>query len=372
MKAYLLNLDNGLIFVCCLNSNVKNSIYKIIIFLVLRVLMTSASYADGINNIPAVDEINSAIQKKGASWVAKENKFTHMPQEQLDLLVGKEADALKPTTNIKTMDQINSGPTRGISGVSDYPTKLDYRNINGKDYTTAVKQQSSCGACVMFAALRTLESLEKIKADLPQWKLNLSEQYLLSCPEEKNCSGNAPDGTHQQLIDTGVVQERYSPYLAQVKPCSEVFTADMNTIGNYRIGEFFTVRIRIDTPDPVGDFKKILNVYGPFIAIMFVPTEFYAYGGGVYTVVQSRFSGMHAVTVVGYDDDARCFIVKNSWGDTWGEKGYFIIAYSEVDVYSGTMFAVDNYVLGGTYVHHPEPTVTPSAKLTYTPPAAFR
>ncbi len=37
--------------------------------------------------------------------------------------------------------------------------------------------------------------------------------------------------------------------------------------------------------------------------------------------------GGHAVCCVGYDDATKCFIVRNSWGSTWGQKGYFLIPY---------------------------------------------
>jgi len=43
--------------------------------------------------------------------------------------------------------------------------------------------------------------------------------------------------------------------------------------------------------------------------------------------LKERSLGGHAVIVMGYDDDTECFIVKNSWGTKWGDKGYFYMPY---------------------------------------------
>ena len=46
--------------------------------------------------------------------------------------------------------------------------------------------------------------------------------------------------------------------------------------------------------------------------------------------MSGKLVGGHAVLIVGWDDAEECFIVKNSWGENWGENGYFRIAYSQV------------------------------------------
>jgi hypothetical protein len=64
---------------------------------------------------------------------------------------------------------------------------------------------------------------------------------------------------------------------------------------------------------------------------MEVYSDFYSYLSGVYSHVSGTYEGLHAVEVIGYDDDYQCFIVKNSWGTDWGESGFFRIAYSELN-----------------------------------------
>jgi hypothetical protein len=63
---------------------------------------------------------------------------------------------------------------------------------------------------------------------------------------------------------------------------------------------------------------------------MEVYTDFYYYTGGVYEHASGDQEGGHAVLLVGYDDRESCFIVKNSWGEGWGESGFFRIGYSQL------------------------------------------
>jgi hypothetical protein len=77
--------------------------------------------------------------------------------------------------------------------------------------------------------------------------------------------------------------------------------------------------------------KNALYTYGPLVTTMGVYSDFYYYKNGVYSYTSGTFQGGHAILIVGYDDAAQCFIVKNSWGTGWGEAGFFRIAYSELN-----------------------------------------
>jgi C1A family cysteine protease len=63
---------------------------------------------------------------------------------------------------------------------------------------------------------------------------------------------------------------------------------------------------------------------------MNVYNDFFSYVSGIYSYTKGRLAGGHVVLIVGYDDANEYFIVKNSWGDEWGDAGYFKIAYSQL------------------------------------------
>ena len=78
--------------------------------------------------------------------------------------------------------------------------------------------------------------------------------------------------------------------------------------------------------------KQALAANGPVIAGMRVYEDFYYYRSGTYRQAAGRYRGLHAVAVVGYDDAARHWIVKNSWGGGWGEGGFINIGYGECGI----------------------------------------
>ena len=81
----------------------------------------------------------------------------------------------------------------------DLPDTFDWRDINGTDFTTPIKDQGSCGSCWAFGTVAPLECNIKIKDGV---EVNLSEQWLLNCNQDGwDCGGarklNAE--THQRL-----------------------------------------------------------------------------------------------------------------------------------------------------------------------------
>ena len=72
----------------------------------------------------------------------------------------------------------------------DLPKEFSWTNYNGKDWTTPVKHQGSCGSCWAFAALGIYESMVKIREGIAELNPDFSEQYVLSCfPAAGSCRG---------------------------------------------------------------------------------------------------------------------------------------------------------------------------------------
>jgi hypothetical protein len=91
---------------------------------------------------------------------------------------------------------------------------------------------------------------------------------------------------------------------------------------------------RLETP---ADMKHWIATRGPAVGSIQVYEDFQLYAGGTYSHVAGDKLGGHAICVVGYDDDKRHWIVKNSWGTGWGEDGFGRVAYGEVGIDSGML-----------------------------------
>ncbi|MFL5785891.1 MAG: C1 family peptidase, partial [Bacteriovoracaceae bacterium] len=83
---------------------------------------------------------------------------------------------------------------------------------------------------------------------------------------------------------------------------------------------------------------------GPLVTSMTVYEDFLAYGGGIYKSTSSKSVGGHAVSLVGYNDAERYWIVRNSWGEDWGEKGFVRVSWDDKSgIGSSTIgFQIDN------------------------------
>ena len=71
--------------------------------------------------------------------------------------------------------------------------------------------------------------------------------------------------------------------------------------------------------------------YGSVTASFTVYEDFVSYSSGVYKYTSGRALGGHAVEVVGYGEEggSKYWLVKNSWNDSWGDKGFFKILRGE-------------------------------------------
>jgi C1A family cysteine protease len=184
-----------------------------------------------------------------------------------------------------------------------------------------------CGSCWAYAAVGLIENLG-IQTDL-------SEQAVISCNAAgDNCSGGWPWNALAYAQSTGVPPESCYPSESGNGTCSNVCS---NPSFRERVTSFTSGMGLWGEIATVDNLKSILN-NGPAVVTMIVPTDqsFDLYTGGIYNYNGSSIpwdKNAHAVLCVGYDDNQQCFKVKNSWGSSWGESGYFRIAYDDVTDY---------------------------------------
>jgi C1A family cysteine protease len=227
------------------------------------------------------------------------------------------------------------------------PTHFDWTQKDGQNWMTSVKNQEGCGSCVAFAAVGALEGQLKVQANNPSWNIDLSEQHLFSCGGGTCSGGWYISSALNYLQQYGTPDEACSPYQGGSGSCS-------NSCPDWQ-SQAFKISSWSWVANNVGAVEAAL-MNGPLVAGFTVYADFYyGYNGGVYHWDHvSQPVGGHAVVIVGYDQPAQYWIVKNSWGPNWGENGYFRIGFGEA--------GIENYVASVTALL----TVTNAATKTVT------
>lgn len=273
-------------------------------------LFSSSAQADQ----DEVDQVNRQIWNKGAQWWAAETSVSKLPlalrQKRLGLTKHASSTPAQDSTRLHALPPPLTAPAGS----------LNYVNYN---YVTPVKDQGDCGSCWAFATTAVLESQVAVGTGA---FVNLSEQVLVSCSGAGDCDGGYMDTASTYIQSIGLPLETCFPYTQSNLSCSNAacpyWQSDTYSISGWHW-------ISNNTPT-VATLKNALYTYGPLVVSLDVYGDFYTYSGGVYSHVTGTYQGGHAVELVGYDDSAQCFIVKNSWGTSWGESGFFRIAYNQV------------------------------------------
>ncbi|TKY71830.1 P34 thiol protease [Spatholobus suberectus] len=191
------------------------------------------------------------------------------------------------------------------------PPSVDWR-LNG--VVTDVKNQLQCGSCWAFSATGAMEGINAIVTGN---LISLSEQELVDCdPVSHGCSGGWVDAAFRWVIgNNGIASELDYPYNGTNGACKASTILNSATIDGY---------------SPVAPSDNGLlsaTVKQPTTVYFNVVNDFFNYKSGIYdgpNCPVNSTSINHAMLVVGYgsENGVGFWIVKNSWGTTWGMNGY--------------------------------------------------
>ena len=202
------------------------------------------------------------------------------------------------------------------------PSSFDWRNYNGGDWTTSIRNQGQCGSCWAFGAIGALEAAINIEYDNPEVDMDLSEQYLVSCSPDNGCWGGFANRSFEWMYETGgAIPESCFPYIAENGSCDDKCPNWENYL--LPIGNYWTA---INQSDEV--IKQALIENGPLVADVAVYDDWFEYRHGILEHPRQESETLedinHQPVIVGYNDNEQCWIVKNSWGTRWGEDTYGI------------------------------------------------
>jgi cathepsin X len=228
----------------------------------------------------------------------------------------------------------------------DLPKSFWWGDVDGVSYLTRSLNQhipQYCGSCWAHAALSALADRIKIARNASGIDINLSIQYILNCGQEAgSCHGGNPVRTYQFIQKTLVPYDSCQPYISCSSDSDAGFCASVDTtctpINTCRTCTPGGQCSEIDVfPNATVDsFGTIINDVHATQAEIFARGPVVAglsgqalsnYTGGVFSDVTASKNMTHAVSIVGWGTDAATgdqhWIVRNSWGQYWGEMGYF-------------------------------------------------
>jgi len=271
-----------------------------------------------------------SIWEKNAKFVQSHNAQYALGQKTFTVAMNKFGDL----TNAEFVRQVNGfNKTRSMIQSTDgskflapsnvkIPDSVDWRT---QGYVTPIKDQGQCGSCWAFSAVASLEG-QHYKA--AKTLVSLSEQNLVDCSRKfgnMGCDGGLMDQAFQYIkANQGIDTEDSYKYTAQDGNCK--FRKD--TVGATCTGF---------TDLPAGDEDALataIATIGPIsVAIDASQDSFQFYSSGVYSDENCSSEELdHGVTAVGYGSQGSgkdFYIVKNSWGTTWGDKGYILMARNQ-------------------------------------------
>lgn len=281
----------------------------------------------GVQNTFAAQQMNVAslnqqLKAQNAGWVAKETWLSHLSKDQAKFHFGL-ADNLIPE-----VDFANNGPAPRSFAGNALPVTLDWRAKDGANWVSPLLNQANCGSCVAFASIGVMETQERIASGNPNYSISLSPQNLFACGGGGCETGWQPEDAAQFLQSNGVVDEACQPYMSGATgkdlACSD--SCKDASRRTYKISNFSKPTAWSKDLDSL----RAALQKGPLVTTLMVFEDFMSYSSGVYKHTTGKFLGGHAISIVGYDDTTQSFIIRNSWGPEWGEKGFGHVSYTDL------------------------------------------
>lgn len=212
---------------------------------------------------------------------------------------------------------VDSDDSDDNKSISDYPKEVDWTQ-----YLSPAQEQASCGACYIFSTLSAVEGRCAIKG----WPvLTLSVQEVLDCIEDQSCTKGFQSHVYKWGKPDGEggysKRDDYQAYNAAIGECNENPTnSHIEQLINYgKVSTFSSEDLELVVIKHLQD--------GPMstaICTTSVDWQFLEAGG----VVRGPSCDVltHGVTLVGYGTDQESgydyWLIKNSWGTSWGNNGY--------------------------------------------------
>lgn len=288
-----------------------------------------ASQCEYIANV-----LNQNLVSQNKPWTAGVTDIALMSFEDKKNLFGGQVPALYGFDYYKRGVFVMSGyedemqATNERESNSSYVSEWDWRNRHGKNWMTSVKNQGGCGSCWAFSAIGTIEPYINLFYNR-SINYDLSEQEILSCSGAGTCSSGNPDSALNYVRTYGIVPENCFSYSATTESCSNqcVLPDDRIFIGNYSSVTKNDESVKsalLKSPIAFGIISWRHAIVLAGYKQIHSGENYFVSGNYSYKVTISPTDPL-----VGHP----AWLIKNSWGTSWGDNGYGYVAIPLTDAY---------------------------------------
>lgn len=273
----------------------------------LLALLVASIYAEMLVTKEYTDYL-----KRHVSWEVQEyedNVFRGWTVEEAKMFLGAtlpEEMEYVPTTEEK----------------ANLPAELSWA---GASCDHGVRNQGQCGSCWAFAVSGMLSDRCCLNGHDHGW---LAPQELVNCDKKsQGCNGGWCTWALDYVVSAkGLVHDACLPYTARNGACPKTCADGKDWVGSH----VCTCPNGYKQAISVEQIKTALTT-GPVAVAFGVCNSFFSYKTGVYKCdCNGRYVGLHAVLAVGYKAEPECnWYVRNSWGTSWGNQGYFNIGCTQ-------------------------------------------
>ena len=280
--------------------------------------------ARGINNLAIESECQWAVPK-----VPEARKSREFRRRELSLRV---RDSCVDRSRAVNKQHVVSPLPHTYLKANDLPASYDIRNVDGVNYATWNRNQHIpvwCGSCWAQGSTAALSDRINIMRKGKWPAVNLAVQVVLNCGNAGSCYGGFDDGVYAYAHEVGIPDQTCQPYEAVDHECTpENICRDCEPGKCWAVKDYKVYKVseygRVEGIDAI---KAEIFARGPVSCTMTVRQSFVDYQGGVYEEDSSPMLAGHIVEIAGWgvENGRPYWIGRNSWGEYWGEEGWFRI-----------------------------------------------
>ena len=216
------------------------------------------------------------------------------------------------------------------------PPYFCWRDVNGVDFTTPIRNQAPYPSCESFAITAAVETMVQKEVNV-NFGCDLSEAHLFFFSGGNINWGSYPENDTQFLKDFGIPDESCWPYP------TEKYQYPLNTTCPDWQNRTIKILHWSYLPEDSIAIKNALVNNGPVPTYFVVYEDFIDHKKGIYQHRWGKLWAVHYVTIVGYNDNPGYWVCKNSWGTKYQDNGWFKIKYGECSIEKKSFYITGVY-----------------------------